>query len=193
MRPQITFIVSMYNRVASLNACLASIRATAPESEIIVCLNCTNEDITKATGLACIYHDAHLIETGMMGARGCYESAEMVSGGAEGEFLCFASDDSLYVQDFSRIMLDMAHSHEADLVYCDCIYRRDGLGWPQYSVLNVEPRIGKIDKTCFILRADRFNGFPPHEKDWRDGALIEQLIRDGVKYAKAPGALVVHQ
>jgi hypothetical protein len=53
--------------------------------------------------------------------------------------------------------------------------------------------MGKIDKTNFIIRRELFKGFPPHRRNWRDGALIEQAIRDGAKPAKAPGVLVVHQ
>jgi len=90
-------------------------------------------------------------------------------------------------------MLDAAKGN--GLVYCDCIYRQDPLvgSWPAYRLLDAAPMMGRIDKTNFIVRRELFKGFPPHPKGWCDGALIEQLIAQGVKHAKAPGILVLHQ
>ncbi len=114
---------------------------------------------------------------------------------AEGDWLCFPSDDSLYVADFAKIMIETAVREQADLVYCDMVYKcgSEVNEWKPYSILESEPRMGKIDKTNFIIRRELFKGFPPHPRNWRDGALIEQVIRDGAKPAKAPGVLVLHQ
>jgi hypothetical protein len=113
----------------------------------------------------------------------------------DGDWLCFPSDDSLYVADFQRIMIETAVRTQADLVYCDMVYKcgSEQNDWKPYSVLESEPRMGRIDKTNFIIRRELFKGFPPHPRNWRDGALIEQVIRDGAKPAKAPGVLVLHQ
>ncbi len=125
----------------------------------------------------------------------CYKSANLIAPKADGDWLCFPSDDSLYVADFQKIMIETAVRERADLVYCDMVYKcgSEKNGWKPYSVLNSEPRMGKIDKTNFIIRRELFKGFPPHPRNWRDGALIEQVIRDGAKATKAPGILVVHQ
>jgi hypothetical protein len=91
-------------------------------------------------------------------------------------------------------MIGTAVAKQADLVYCNCVYKvgsEPNPNWPPYSVLNAEPRIGRIDKTNFIIRRELFKGFPKHR--YPDGAMIEQAIRDGAKPAKAPGVLCVHQ
>ena len=44
----ISFIVSVYDRVPSLNACLASLRAQSGDHEIIVCANHDNPDKLRA-------------------------------------------------------------------------------------------------------------------------------------------------
>lgn len=193
----ITYIVSFYDRVQQLNTCLASLGAQAHRStsEIIVCCNSTDDDVIKAAQMACLYHDAHCELTGLIGARDCYESAEII--GAKGDWLCFPSDDSYYVPLFAERMLDAALMHEWDFVYCDMLYASKWTvpEWT-YSVMDVRPVKQHIDKTCFIVRRGLFNGFPgklggaPCEAD---GALAEELVSRGVRHGKANGgALVVH-
>jgi hypothetical protein len=191
----ISYIVSVYDRPLFLTACLGSLGVQSFQTETIVCANHVDENMLMACGLCCMDADVRIEHTGIAGAKNCYESASMVAPNAKADWLCFPSDDSLYVCQFSGIMLETAAKTGADLVYCDCVYRQDETAgrWPAYKVLTTEPRMGKIDKTCFILRRELFNGFPPHPKGWSDGALIEQLVRDGVRHAKAPGVLVVHQ
>jgi hypothetical protein len=58
--------------------------------------------------------------------------------------------------------------------------------------MNAQPRTCAIDKTNFLVKRTVFKGFPPHESDWRDGALAEQLVAEGIRHGKAPGVLVVH-
>ncbi len=190
----ISFIISVYDRTEMLRACLASLDVQDGNNQQIVCCNsCETHAIEKAKAVC--GDNATLRTTGLVGARSCYESADWVKSEASNPWVCFPSDDSLYVQGFSRIMLQTANLHAADLVYCDCVYRQDKAAgnWPEYTTLETEPRMGKIDKTCFILRRELFRGFPPHPKGWSDGALIEQLVAQGVRHAKAPGCLVVHQ
>lgn len=167
-----------------LNACLACVDAQDGEKQVFVCDNDPNYN----------GHTPGRYATGAAGCKTCYESANHMAPYATGDWLCFPSDDSLYVQGFSRIMLETAERTGADMVYCDCVYHRpDSSHWKPYTVLDVQPSIGRIDKTCFILRRELFNGFPPHPRGYCDGALIEQLVSDGVRHAKAPGILVVHQ
>lgn len=192
----ISYIVSVYDRIATLHACLASLACQHGPKEIIVCSNAIHENIIDAHGGASILYGARKVNSGRWGANSCYESAEIVAeDGVRGEWLCFPSDDSLYVAGFQKIMLDTAARTGADLVYCDCVYAvgSEINPWAAYSVLETQPKMGRIDKTCFILRRSLFKGFPAHELGYRDGALIEQLVKGGVKMAKAPGVLVVHQ
>lgn len=194
----IGFIVSVYDRPDMLNVCLASL-AVQPEPKIIVCNNSENDGVTaKVREIVSRYGGVHAWTGTAYGAGTCYESANIVAKDylRDEQWLCFPSDDSYYVEDFSKIMLQTADTEKADLVYCDCVYRSGKTGnqqWPAYSVLNVSPRMGRIDKTCFIVRRDKFKGFPAHTREYRDGALIESLMAEGIRHAKAPGVLVVHQ
>lgn len=192
----ISYIVSVFDRIGMLNACLATLAVQESPRQIIICANHTDSDVIVACGVMGAEYEADLKTTGRLGAKSCYESAEMVTPHALGEWLCFPSDDSLYVADFARIMLDTAAKTGADVVHCNCVYKvgsTNNRAWPHYSLLESEPRMGKIDKTNFIVRRSLFNGFPEHPRDWRDGALMEQLNANGAKFAKAPGVLVVHQ
>lgn len=192
MRDMVTFIVSVFDRPESLNACLGTLRLQS--SDITVADNSPTEEISRRIRDVCWAHDTLHVRTGQIG-RTCYDSAEIVVENAtnSSRWLCFPSDDSLYVAGFSEIMLATAESENADLVYCDCLYRSEREGWPPYTVLNTQPKMCHIDKTCFIVRKSLFHGFPEHPKDYRDGALIESLVKSGVRHAKAPGVLVVHQ
>ncbi len=191
-RNMISFIVSVYDRTDMLPGCLETLAVQETVKEVLVCHN--------GKGAAGPVFDSglrlwnHWHSTGLHGAKSSYESADMVAPTAKGDWVCFPSDDSLYVRGFSRIMLETAEKTGAGLIYCDCVYHRpDEPSWKPYTVLDVSPRMGRIDKTCFILRRELFKGFPPHPKGWSDGALIEQLVAQGVRHAKAPGILVVHQ
>lgn len=193
----ISFIVSLLDRTPFLNACLASLAVQDGPNQIVVCSNTLDQDVMTDHIKMTEKYGGECLLTGTWGAKSCYRSANLVHPEIiKGDWVCFPSDDSLYVCKFSEIMLRTAVEKKADLVYCDCVYRKGETAnpqWKDYTVLSTEPRMGKIDKTCFILRRELFNGFPQHPKGWCDGALIEQLVRDGVRHAKAPGILVVHQ
>ncbi len=185
----ISFIVSVYDRPENLAGLVPQLKLQFKHLETIICDNFGM--VPDPEGM----FGARLLGTGEMGALDPYDSANIAAREARGEWLCFPSDDSLYVADFSGIMLNMAKLTGAGLIYCDCVYKQGSIAgnWPAYSVLDVSPRMGRIDKTCFILKRELFQGFPPHPRNYRDGALIEELVRSGVKHAKAPGVLCVHQ
>ncbi len=179
-----------------LNACLASLHVQRqPPGQILVACNSIEASVNESCkGISELYN-ALMVPTGRAGALNCYQAADRCTGMLTQEWVCFPSDDSLYVFDFSTIMLETAQKTGADLIYCDCVYRQDPEKgkWPAYSVLETTPRMGRIDKTNFILRRSLFKGFPSHHQGYQDGALIEQVLRAGGKAAKAPGVLVVHQ
>lgn len=192
--PLISFIVSVYDRSWSLNACLASLRVQHDLSQSVVCCNSTIQKDMDAIKDLCGHYSIGFMSTGF-DAGNCYDSVNAAVKTVCGEWLCFPSDDSLYVADFSKMMLATAEREKADFVYCDCVYKQGSISgnWPPYSVLETQPKIGRIDKTTFILKRDKFHGFPPHPHDYRDGALAEELVRGGVRHAKAPGVLAIHQ
>lgn len=182
-----------------LNACLATLAVQACPSEIIVCGNHYDDAMLIACEYVADRYGATFKTTGRLGATNCYESANMIAEKARGQWLCFPSDDSLYVQGFSEIMLETAQRDNADLVYCDMDYRQGSErgNWKPYSILETKPEMGYIDKTGFLIKRELFNevgGFPKHPKFWCDGGLFVQLAEAGnVKMTKAPGCLAVHQ
>ncbi len=199
----ISYVVSACDRPEMLRACVASLAAQGGEKQICVTLNGDKEQsrlnveavhkmnamFSYTSAYSDNAYDAALVFIETRGPMGKPFNP------VKGDWLCFPSDDSLYVADFGKIMIETAVRERADLIYCDMIYKQgsESSGWKPYSLLESEPRMGRIDKTNFIIRRELFKGFPPHPRNWRDGALIEQVIRDGAKPAKAPGVLCVHQ
>ena len=108
------------------------------------------------------------------------------------DYVCLTGCDNYVVPGFSHIMLEAAHRLKADLVYCDCVYDPRLHGRGLYSVLNTVPELGWIDNACYIFKKEPFRGYPPHAKDWRDGALAEEFVKRGLRVFKAKGVLVVH-
>ena len=197
MSESISFLVSVYDRPHFLNACLATLAVQPDPKHVAVLDNSTDSTMSVDIGLIAHRYGFDHALTGRRGAANCYEAANLAltEGNIYGDWICFPSDDSLYVCGFSEIILAEAQRTGAGLIYCDCVYRQDPLvgSWPAYQVLESSPKMGRIDKSNFIVRRKLFTGFPRHEKGWCDGAFVEQLVQRGVRTAKAPGCLVVHQ
>lgn len=187
----LAFIVSAFENSLELTCCLASLKLQAKNNEMSIAIHVADNSVEHAAYVqqACalfegvVYHKT---------SGGCYKAAEQVNREIRADWLCFASSDSYYVPGFAQIMLETAIRCKSDLVYCDCLYDPRLHGRGVYSVLNVFPEMRWIDKTCFIVRRELFKGFPKHEQDWRDGALVEQFVSKGYRLAKAKGILVVH-
>lgn len=189
----ISYIVSAYDRPVQLIGCLASLLSQSHQDfEIIVTDNASDSySNSRAVTKVCGFVDRVLyLHTRM---ETCYHSAEhAVLSAAKGEWLCFPSDDSYYVPDFAKLMLEA--SVNRDLVYCDCIYdpRRGGT----YSVLDTSPNMGYIDKTNFIVRKEWFvkvGGFPEKAPgSCSDGLFIQNVVAAGARHGKASGVLCFH-
>lgn len=192
----ISYIVSAYNDSSRLPICLRSIALQSHrDHEIIVTDNSDSGLASMAIRAECNLVDPSIryMRTEMPS---CYHSAEIGVAVARGDYLCFPSDDSYYMPLFGQIMSETAETTGADLVYCNMVYGGRGRKG-HYSVMNVEPRVRKIDKTGFILRRDCFVPFPEKRDDGRathaDGSLIEWLVSSqAVTHAKVSDVLVVH-
>lgn len=192
----ISFIISSYNRPAYLQCCLSSlsIQTAAVDYEFIVTCNHTDKDVRLSHLQVAQRFGASIHFTVDEGAADCYYAADIaVSQWSQGDWLCFPSDDSYYVPLFLDRM--MAWTAEWDFIYCDMLYTSKWNDW-QYSLMDVKPLRQCIDKTCFIVKRELFNGFPgkklgaPCEAD---GELAEELVSRGVRHGKAiGGAMVVH-
>jgi len=115
---------------------------------------------------------------------------------AQGEFLCLPSDDSYYVPKFAEKMLNAAAQNSWDWVYCDIVYD-ERCGHGRYTQVETLPRLGWIDKMSFILRRNKFPGFPNKpdrdEPSCCDGHLAEELVVNPyVRHGKVMDCLGVH-
>jgi GT2 family glycosyltransferase len=187
----ISYIVSAYDRPDLLACCLGSLAVQADPHEIIVCDNHppTNRRIAD-------WYGARYRDTSATNGQSCYHGLEV---DPMGDWLCFPSADSYYVPGFARIMLQAAQANGWEFVYCDVLYDPRLAAYrgaqDEYSVLDVAPEIGRIDKTGFLVTARAFasvGGWPPHPLDFRDGALAERLVATGIRHGKAKGPMVVH-
>lgn len=199
-RDLISYVVSAYDRPKSLRACLGTLSAQTEPHEIIVCCNSLQQCQIDMHRQVCDEFGARCFSTGKWGAQCCYSSAEMVieRGHVHGDWLVFASDDSLYVGRFAEIMMRAARTNRWDLVYCDEVYDSPmPLSNYHYGLLEVSAKMGRIDKTGFLLRREWFKKFPGKNATGSfamcDGKLIAELVERGIKHGKAPGILVIHQ
>ena len=141
----ISFIVSVLSRSESLNACLATLDLQSGEHQIIVCDNGPLGRPDSQNYKIAMRYDSDYEHTGLRCTSG-YESANLVTANDWGErpcptneWLCFPSDDSLYVQGFSEIMLHEAERNpNAGLIHCDCLYKLGSLtgSWPAYTIMD---------------------------------------------------------
>jgi Glycosyl transferase family 2 len=189
----ISYILSTYHNPDALCCALYWLKAqTQSDIEVIVADNSTdpimvgrNESAVKRLNDRRFrYYNTRMFD--------CYASAEFAVQRARGEFLCFPSDDSYYVPMFGEVLLKAARQHNLDLVYCNMVMdpRYYNIHW----VLDVGPRIAQIDKSGFLLRKSKFVVFPGDivSRIYADGALIEELVRQGVRHGKVKDILAFH-
>lgn len=203
MSPKVSYIVSAFNRPRQLRGCLASLQVQTDESmQVLVADNATDPDMARRNqGIVRDFYDdrfryictdQHLANP----AWDCYWSSEwMVQHHAEGGWLCFPSDDSIYLPPFQETCLKAAEANNWSLVFPEMLYDRRLHG--KYSILNTRAEVCGIDKTGFLLRRDAWPG------EWigkplvqgasnADGELIAELRRRGIRYGKVDEILVVH-
>ena len=191
----LAFVVSTYEDPMALMGCLASLKLQQTNGDCKISIHVTDnsvrsEALDNTEDVCKLFDDVKYYRT----QAECYGSAEYVvlEKSFRADYVCFASSDSYYVPGFTLTMLETAYRSKADLVYCNCLYDPRLHGRGLYSVLETFPEMRWIDKTSFIVRKSLFKGFPLHEKDWRDGALVESFVKKNYKLAKAKGVLVVH-
>jgi Glycosyl transferase family 2 len=197
--PKITFIVSAWNDPYSLRCCLASlVSQTETNWEAIVCDNSTTDFSRQRTQGFCWdidpLHRVRYEPTFRLdpAKRSCYFSAEWALPLAQGEWVCFPSDDSYYVPQFADRMLQFAVEDGCDLAICDFVWGRE----ETHAYCEGAPRLCSVDKTTFIIKRDKMIAFPGKEPDGSrsnsDGYLIEELVKQGIKWLRVPHLLVVH-
>lgn len=192
MTPDISFIVSAYDRPEMLLCCLASLACQTHQAIEVLVTDNSHDSVTQALHREhCNQLGATYIHTGLPG---CYHSAEVGAQSARGTFLCFPSDDGYMVPTFAEVMLKDAREHNLDLLICGAVY---GPRWSseRYHLMETAARLNFVDKTNFILRRSLFPGFPDKgsgESCAADGLLIDRLVNQGVRHACIADVMVVH-
>lgn len=161
--PDISYIVSAYNRPEMLLVILAALNIqTNPRFEVIITDN-SEDAITIARHREIVYffndkRFRYVNTAKKVKVSDCYWSAEYGVKLAKGEFLCFPCDDTYVVPEFGRRMLLAAHENNWDMVICgDVIVGPECNGGIGYKPWKMLPR--KASKTTFIVRASAFPGF----------------------------------
>jgi glycosyltransferase involved in cell wall biosynthesis len=197
---KLSFVITAFNRPLALRTCLSSIiQQTVNDWEAVVVDNSDlylarerHESICQMDDRVRYHYTGD--ETSVddtMHMRSLYRATEVGVTITRGQYLSFPNDDSYYVPWFAERMLDAAIRNRWDLVYCDIVMGSAGGHW----LLEAHPRLCRIDKTNFILKRERFHGFSDASGDaypQADGAMIEQLVRDGVSHGRVPQILAVH-
>lgn len=201
MKPRITFLVSLFEQPLNLLVSLGSLIAQTDQNwEAVILNNGTNlggsivfRAISEYAPYKIIYRHTASKQLGW----DCYWSSDLAieNRWAGGDYLCFASDDSYYVPEFVQVMCDEAEKNQWDFAYCDVLYDARVSG--RRAVMSTAPQCCSIDKTCFIVRRDKWIGFPnkntgPYQATQCDGQAIEEMVRRGYSYGKVNECLVVH-
>jgi GT2 family glycosyltransferase len=208
---KLSFIVSAWARPDALRTCLSSIiQQTFTDFEVIVMDNSPDQTIRNRHRELCwmdprvMYADSHHIEQVNLS---CYFSGEAAANRmAQGEWLCFPSDDSYYVPTFAEKLIAAGETGEGcdiptgpgdgplAMVCCDFVWGRHN----HWSYCDGGPQMAHIDKTTFIIRAEWFRkiGWPQKHPQGgnsnSDGLLAEELVARGGRVGRVCEILVVH-
>ncbi len=188
-RPDISYIISAYNRPWMLPVCVWSLLGQSHRNfEVIVTDNATDKWTIaahqKAIADAKAYDPSRAerfiyVHTGKkIKVSDCYWSAEWaVKNIARGQWLCFPCDDTYLAPEYGARMLTRAYEKSLDMVICgDVVLGPEGNGRVGYKHWKMVP--GRASKTTFMVRADKFPGF--NGKLQYEGATMAdwQLTRD---------------
>jgi hypothetical protein len=188
--PDITYVVSAFDRPELLPVCLWSIKAQSHgDSEVIVTDNAIDARIAaKHRAIVAAMKDArfrYVRTAGKIEVSDCYWSAEYaVKNLANGRWYCFPCDDTYYAPEFAQRMLAAAYKDNLEFVLCGKpIVGPAASGGAGYWIW--ESPIHRSIKTAFIVKASRFSGFAnkPHKSMAAnaDYAFGQQMLRDGVR------------
>jgi hypothetical protein len=202
MNPRITFLVTVFTRPLNLFSSLGSLVVQTDSRWEAVILN-NGQPSYQPLGIflamrnyAPLQLDYRRTANPQEGWDDYWASELAVEQGwARGKYICCASDDNYYVPEFVQVMCDAADENSWDLAYCDVLYDARGAG--KRSILTAAPQCCSIDKTAFIVRRDKWIGFPtkntgPYKPTQCDGEAVEEMVRRGYSHGRVDQVLVVH-
>ena len=195
---KVTFLVNSYAAPENLWCVLGSlIQQTDRDWEAVVLLNHPDPMVrTKHKINAMLMDEDRINAVDSYNSRyswDCYWACDWAvdQGLAKGDWICCASDDGYYMPEFVEEMT----KSDSDLVLCDCVMRKHLAR--SRSVVNTLPKCGHVDKTCFMVRREKWIGFPHKNQDVAgpsaaDGMAVELMVKSGYSWDKIDMPLVVH-
>lgn len=159
-QPDISYIVSCYDRPKLLPVCLYSLQAQTHEDfEVLVTDNATDPRIAaqhrRAVEQLCDDRFRYFRTAGKVKVSDCYWSAEWAVKIASGKWFCFPCDDSYYAPEFGQRMLGAAYANAWRFVSCNAIIGPEASGGSGYALWKMP--LGKVTKTCFLIHSETFH------------------------------------
>lgn len=197
MIPDVTYIVSCYNRPELLPIVLHSLKVqTAANFEVIVTDNSADKSTrAKHRKVIASLEDRrfrHIVTAGKIEVDDCYWAAEHAARSAKGKWLCFPCDDCYYVPEFQERMLEVAKLYGWKLVLCDAVYRYNTR---RYAVMNMRANMNISSKSSFLVSRDVFPGFELKPSTAApcaaDAAMVDALAKS-VPFGTVQDVMVVH-
>lgn len=196
MNPLCTFIVSSHNRPVELRLTLACLQLQTERNWEAIITDNSDSNLASLSEREVLRFPDLRIRYEYTGGRAAnpYRSAEIGAALATGTWLAFPSEDGYFCPWYLERMLKKADAENLDLVYCDTVI---GNPWV-HRCLSVQPVIGNIDKTSFVVRREWFckmGGFNVENVGGpapSDGIFIEKSVAAGARHAKVSEVLCVH-
>jgi glycosyltransferase involved in cell wall biosynthesis len=197
---KLSFIVTAFNRPDALRTCLSSlVQQTFTDWEAIVCDNSDNAANLGSNAIMTSMDQriSYKFTGGDVGIDGTihkyslYQATEMGIADSTGAWLCLPNDDSYYCPWFAERMLAAAERENWELVYSDIVMGGAGGHYP----MQCSPRLCCIDKTNFIVKRSRWNGWVNATGAGyaqADGHTVMDLVARGIRHGRVPELLVVH-
>ena len=204
--PEVTYIVSAFNRPFMLPVALWSIKGQSHQDfECIVTDNADNLEIAKIQEKIVKSMDdprfRYVRTAKKTKVSDCYWSAEWaVKHMATGRWLCFPCDDTYLVPEFDQRMLVAAARENADYVFVkNIVASPEALGGPETGYAVWSQRLHRTAKTSFIVKRhifDEVGGF--QGKMDRPGTVnadyffSSQMVKAGKRISRVDECLLVH-
>lgn len=160
--PEISYIVSLYNRPELLATCLWSLKCqTHSDFEVIVTDNTTDNRVARRQREIVLGMDErfrYVRSAGKIEVADCYWSAEYGMTLAKGKWLCFPCEDCYYPPEWAERMLKAGLGW--DLILCENnVTGPEPCGADRYMVLKLGTASFPGYKPSFLVRRDKFAGW----------------------------------
>ena len=198
--PRVSAVVGAFNRPGRLRTFLAClVDQTFTDWEAVVVDNSDQPEALAASREMCkIDPRIRYEEMGdrafspLHGIRSLYDASEIGIAMTTGEWIWVPNDDTYACPWFLQRMMETVDATQAEFVFCDFVQGRPDV--PHHGFVTTAEAC-QIDKTCYIIRRDKFPiPWPGKIEQYgvADGILVNELVAKGIKLAKLQQMLIVH-